>query len=599
MPPSSSVSLDSVTESLADWSLIQLITRADAMAQQGQLQQSIALYQAWLASHQDPLQYVALFNFGTLLGSAKQYIAAEKACRAALQLKPDLFQARLNLGHQLENQGQQEEAIAQWKQVLTQIESTPKPDTALQLHALNNLARSLDPARRYDEAEAHMVRSLQVEPDQPAVLSHYVHIRQKQCIWPVYQAFSDITINQQLCATSALAMLAAYDDPALQLMAAREFVHSKVHTPVPRKPRRSRAKGERIKIGYLSGDLCMHAVGLLTVELFELHDRERFEVFAFCWSREDGSPLRQRLLRAFDHHFKIADLDDATAAQLIEAQGIDILVDLQGLTSGARPNILMHRPAPVQVSYLGLPGTSGLPTVDYILADPFVFPKELAPFMTEKPLYVPRCYQVSDRQREAGPPLTRASCNLPDDKFVFASFNNNYKFTQEVFSSWMRILKQVPDSVLWLLADNAWAQQNMQNQARSQGIDPARILFSGRATPTEYLARLKLPDLFLDTLPYNAGTTANDILWMGTPILTCAGKTYISRMCGSLLTAVGLPELITVSLAEYELKAVQLGRNPRMVATYKRYLNEHRLASDLFNVPMLVKDIEQSFEALV
>jgi predicted O-linked N-acetylglucosamine transferase (SPINDLY family) len=602
MPLSISSGPSSATESLAlslsDWSLADLISRADALTQQGQLLPAIELYRAWLSGRKDPLQYVALFNLGTLLGSAKQYPLAEQACRAALQLKPDLFQARLNLGHQLENQGQLEEAINEWKQVLIQLEGTPNPDITLHLHALNNLARSLETARRYDEAEAHLVRSLQVEPEQSAVLSHYVHIRQKQCKWPVYHAFADITLNQQLTATSALAMLAAYDDPALQLMAAREFVHTKVKLPVPRKTGRTRAADDRIKIGYLSGDLCMHAVGLLTVELFELHDRTQFEVFAFCWSREDGSPLRQRLVRAFDHYFRIGDLDDTSAAQLIEAQGIDILVDLQGLTSGARPNILMQRPARVQVSYLGLPGTSGLPTVDYILADPFVFPQELEPFMTEKPLYVPRCYQVSDRQRVVGPDLTRARCGLPDDKFVFASFNNNYKFTQEVFSCWMRILQQVPNSVLWLLSDNSWAEKNMQNQARAQGVDPARLVFSGRATPTEYLARLKLPDLFLDTLPYNAGTTANDVLWMGTPILTCSGRTYISRMCGSLLTAVGLPDLITYSLSEYENKAIQLGRNSRMISTYKRYLSENRLTSDLFDLPELVKDIEQALNRI-
>ena len=604
MPPSSplssaSVSVsDSTALSLAGWSLVELLTHADALANQGQPLQAIALYQTWLLDRQDPLRYVALFNVGTLLGSVKQYSAAEKACRAALDLKPDLFQARLNLGHQLENQGQLEEAIAQWKQVLVEMEATPKPDATLHMHALNNLARSLETARRYDEAEAHLVRSLKVAPDQPAVLSHYVHLRQKQCKWPVYQAFDDVSLNMQLTATSALAMLAAFDDPALQLMAAREFVHTKVKSPVPPKPGRTWASNARIKIGYLSGDLCMHAVGLLTVELFELHDRAQFEVFAFCWSREDGSPLRQRLLRAFDHYFRIADLDDTSAAQLIEAQGIDILVDLQGLTSGARPNILMQRPARVQVSYLGLPGTSGLPTVDYILADQFVFPKELEPFMTEKPLYVPHCYQVSDRKRVVGPSLTRASCGLPDDKFVFASFNNNYKFTFEVFSCWMRILQQVPNSVLWLLADNSWAEKNMQNLAQAQGVDPARLIFSGRATPTEYLARLKLPDLFLDTLPYNAGTTANDILWMGTPILTCAGKTYISRMCGSLLTAIGLPDLITFSMADYERKAVQLGLNQKIIFVYKRYLSEFGRSSDLFDVPVLVENIEKAFIAI-
>ena len=581
-------------------SLTDLMAQVEALSSQGQVEQAIALYRAWLDQYrQDPMRFVAWFNLGVLFGSLKQSREAEQAYREALQLRPDLLQARLNLGHVLENQGQLDAALEQWRQVLLALETAPQPDPALKLHALNNLARALEIARRYDEAEACMARSLQVNPEQPDVLQHYVHIRQKQCKWPVYQPTGEVTVNRQLLSTSALAMLAAHDDPALQLLAAREFVHKKVQPPVPRKPARARQPGERIRIGYLSGDLCMHAVGLLTVELFELHDREKFEVFGFCWSKDDGSPLRARIVKAFDHHIRIGHLSDEQAAQVIEACGIDILVDLQGLTSGARPNILMQRPAgAIQVSYLGLPGTSGLPTVDYIIADDFVFPPELEPYMTEKPLRVPHCYQVSDRQREVGQPLTRASCGLPEDRFVFAAFNNNYKFTPEVFATWMRILAQVPDSVLWLMADNRWSEQNLRDQAQSHGVDPARLIFAGRAFPAEYMARLALPDLFLDTLPYNAGTTANDILWMGTPILTCSGRTYISRMCGSLLTAAGLPDLITFSLDEYEKKAVRLGRNPKFIEIYKLYLLRYKSEVNLFDMPRLVYELESSLSGL-
>lgn len=582
-------------------SLTDLMAQAGVLSQQGQVAAAIALYQTWLAARPaDPLRYVALFNLGVLHGLLQQPQEAEPLYREALRLQPALMQARLNLGHALENQGQLDAAVAQWQQVLAELAVLPQPDVTLQLHALNNLARALESAKRYDEAEAYMARSLQVEPEQSAVLQHYVHIRQKQCKWPVYQPLGEVTVNRQLLSTSALAMLAAYDDPALQLLAARQFVHEKVQAPAPRKPRRVRQAGERIRIGYLSGDLCMHAVGLLTVELFELHDREKFEVYGFCWSKDDGSPLRERIIKAFDHHVRIGHLSDEQAAEVIEACGIDILVDLQGLTSGARPNILMQRPAgAVQISYLGLPGTSALPTVDYIVADDFVFPPELEPFMTEKPLRLPRCYQVSDRKRDVGPPLTRAACGLPEDRLVFAAFNNNYKITPEVFATWMRILTQVPDSVLWLMADNRWSEQNLRDQAQSHGVDPARLIFAGRAFPAEYMARLALPDLFLDTLPYNAGTTANDILWMGTPILTCSGRTYISRMCGSLLTAVGLPDLITFSLEEYERKAVQLGRNPHRIILYKFYMKEFARSSYLFDVSELTRDFEKSLMGII
>lgn len=574
-------------------SLNDLMAQADALQQQGQVDQSITLYQQWLvANHADPLRLVAWFNLGVLLSAKQRMAEAQAAYEQALQLNPHFFQARLNLGHTRESQGQRPEAIVLWQQVLTDLEQAGQSDQEIQLHALNNIARVSELEHRFDEAEAYMLRSLQIDSTQSPVLQHYVHVRQKKCAWPVYRPIGEVTVSQQLLATSALAIQAAYDDPALQLLAAREFVHAKVQPAAPRRPPKQKVSGERIRIGYLSGDLCMHAVGLLTVELFELHNREQFEVFGFCWSREDGSPLRERIIRAFDHHIRISHLDDDATAQLILACGIDILVDLQGLTSGARPNILAQRPAPIQVSYLGLPATCGMPAIDYILADSFVFPPELEPFMTEKPLRVPHCYQVSDRQRSVGPALSRVSCGLPEDRFIFASFNNNYKFTPEIFGAWMRILSQVPNSVLWLLADNPWAEENMKNQAKISGVTPDRLIFSGRATPTEYMARLQLPDLFLDTHPYNAGTTANDILWMGTPILTYSGRSYISRMCGSLLTAVGLPDLITYSLADYEEKAVQLGNNPRRLESHRRYLNEFRLQSDLFDLPKLVKDIE-------
>lgn len=593
--------LNPLIPDLTPWPLAQVIEQAQALIQQGQPQQAAQWYLQWVACHVDqPLPCsVAWFNLGALYAAAGGEYSAqtEHAYREALRCYPDLLQARLNLGHELEKKDRVEEAIVEWKTVLERLQhATIAPDAELQVHALNNLARTLEVLRRYDEAESYMLRSLEANPDQPPVLQHYVHIRQKQCKWPVYQQpLPQVTVNRQLLSTSALAMLAAYDDPALQLLSAREFVHNKVKPPVPPRPRRKRQPGERIKLGYLSGDLCMHAVGLLTVELFELHDRSKFEVYGFCWSREDGSPLRARIVNAFDHLIRIGHLSDEQAAQVIDACDIDILVDLQGLTSGARPNILMQRPAgAIQISYLGLPATSALPTVDYILADDFVFPPELEPYMTEKPLRVPHCYQVSDRKRDVGPPLTRAACGLPEDKFVFAVFNNNYKITADMFGCWMRILRQVPDSVLWLMADNPWVEDNLRREATAHGIDPTRLIFTGRAQPAEYMARLALPDLFLDTFPYNAGTTANDILWMGTPILTYSGRSYISRMCGSLLTAVGLSDLITFNLQEYETKAVQLGRNPKRVASHGRYLAEQRVCSDLFDMAQLVHGLEHA-----
>jgi predicted O-linked N-acetylglucosamine transferase (SPINDLY family) len=394
------------------------------------------------------------------------------------------------------------------------------------------------------------------------------------------------------------------------LLIAQRFVHERVaapaahltlplHAPQSTQPPRDEGANGRIRIGYLSGDLHMHAVGLLTAELFELHDRSRFEVWAFCWTPESNQPHRQRILKAVDHHVRLAGVDDHTAARLIAQAGIDVLVDLQGLTNGARPGILGYRAAPVQLSYLGLPGTSALPGVDYILADRFVMPPELLPYCTEKPIYLPHCYQVSDRQRAVGIKPTRAALGLPENAFVFCSFNNNHKFTAAMFAAWMRIVLAVPGSVLWLLADNDTARENMLRAAETAGVARERLIFAPRAAPPDYLARFQLADLVLDTFPYNAGTTASDALWMGTPLLTLAGRSYISRMAGSLLSAVGLPDLITESLPAYEALAITLGRTPARVASYKRYLAEQARQSPLFDVPQTVRDIETEFERLV
>ena len=576
-----------------------LLERAEQLNRRGLVEGSAQLYAEWIASTDSPHRHIACFNWGTVLGALRRPLEAEAAYRQALDFKPEFLQARVNLGHQLEQQGRVEEALTEWRLAIDETRETLPGAFELRLHAINNSARLLETQRRYDEAEGFLVRSLRLKPNQSDVIQHYVHVRQKQCKWPQYEPVGDVTVNQLVVGTSPLAMLSATDDPALQLMAAQRFVHERVPKPAETpfhagKP----ARTGRIRIGYLSGDLCMHAVGLLTAELFELHDRSRFEVFAFCWSREDGTPLRARLRAAMDHYVPLAGLDDDTAARRIADCGIDILIDLQGLTNGARPAILGKRPAPVQASYLGFPGTTGLPGVDWIIADPFVMPPELQPYCTEKPLYVPHCYQVSDRKREVGPTPTRADYGLPEGKFVFCSFNNNFKFTDTLFRTWMRILAQVDDSVLWLLADNEWCRENLLAEADAHGVARDRLVFAPRVAPPEYLARFQLADLFLDTFPYNGGTTASDALWMGLPILTLSGRTYISRMAGSLLTNVGLPDLVTFDVASYERLAVQLGTNPMRVASHKRYLAEHGRQSRLFDVPALVRDLEAAFEPL-
>lgn len=579
--------------------LAELVDRATQLQGAGRPDDAVQLYRTWLAHSKGPLKQVACFNLGTILSSLGRDGEARQAYDQALALAPNFPPALLNLGHLLERQGDPEGALKRWAQVIEHTDPPTAANIDLRLHAMNNSGRLLETLKRLPEAEALMRRSLELKAAQPDVIQHYVHVRQKQCEWPLYQAFGEVTLNQLLVGTSALAMMSVSDDPALQLLAAMRFVAERVPKPaaVPLHTQRPPRSG-RIKVGYLSGDLHHHAVGLLIPELLELHDRSRFEVHAFCWTPESGLPQRQRLLKAIDRHVRLAGVDDATAAKLIADAGIDVLVDLQALTSGARPAILGHRPAPVQVSYLGLPGTSALPGVDWILADRFVMPEDYLPYCTEKPIYLPHCYQVSDRRREVAPTLRRADHGLPDGAFVFCSHNNTFKFTEPMFALWMRVLQQVPGSVLWLLADNATARKNMEAAAEAAGVARERLVFAPRVSPSEYLARFQLADLMLDTFPYNAGTTASDALWVGTPILTLAGRSYISRMAGSLLHAVGLPDLVTDSMAAYEKLAVELGRHPARIASYKRYLAEQGRRSPLFDIPQMVRDIEHEFERL-
>ena len=305
------------------------------------------------------------------------------------------------------------------------------------------------------------------------------------------------------------------------------------------------------------------------------------------------------MIQAFDHFIRLDTLDDDDAAQLIRKHEIDILIDLHGQTRGARPQMIARRPAPIQITYLGLPATTGLPAIDYVIADRFLIPEEYAHFYSEKPLYLPDVYQVSDRRRPCAEAPSRQECGLPDDAFVFCSLNNNHKYTPEVFACWMNILRRVPHSVLWLLADNRWAEENLRKEAEKHGIDSGRLLFSKRVSPEQYLARYTAADLFLDTFPFNAGTTANDALWMGLPILTLSGKSFAARMAGALLSAANLPELITFKLEDYEEQAVALAQDRTKLAAIKEKLVAARQESPLFDSKAFAQHLENSFIRLL
>ena len=588
-------------------SVVDLINATQRLSDANHFDIAIKLYKIWLEHSNSPVAYAVQFNLGVLLANSHDDAGAEQAYRAALAQNPTFIEASLNLGTLLERRQRPEEALATWRAILTFGNLKVPNNQPLHIQALNNLGRLLELRNALPEAEAMLTRSLKLAPGQKNVITHWVHLRQKQCAWPVFSPSPGIAQDDMMRATSVLAMLSVTDDPAVQLATARAWVEEKVLRDARPMSRRQSYGHQRLRIGYLSSDFCAHAVSILTAELYGLHDRAQVEVFGFCWSQEDGSALRARVVAGMDHHISIASISDQEAARLIRLHEIDILVDLQGLTLGARHDILSWRPAPVQISWLGFPGTTALPEIDYVIADNFVLPPELEPFFTEKPLRMPQVFQINDRQREIGPRPSRQSCGLPEEAFVFCCFNGNFKFTPELFDAWMRILKQVPNSVLWLVTDNATVRENLCQRAEKNGVARSRLHFAGRVPPADYLARFQVADLFLDTFPFGAGTTASDALWAGLPLLTLVGRSFASRMAGSLLQAVDLPELITYSLEQYQARAVALALERPLIESLKTRLNagrngqrnDQQLSCALFDSPRFVRELETLYRKLI
>jgi predicted O-linked N-acetylglucosamine transferase (SPINDLY family) len=333
----------------------------------------------------------------------------------------------------------------------------------------------------------------------------------------------------------------------------------------------------------------------LLAGVFERHDRRRFETFAISLRPEEESALGQRVKGAFDRFIDVSGQSDGAVAELLHALEIDIAVDLTGFTDGLRPQIFSRRPAPIQVTYLGFPATTGAPYMDYILADAFVIPPAQAQHFSECVVYLPDCFQANDDQRVISARVTRTDAGLPEGAFVFCCFNNSYKLNPAMFDIWMRLLDRVPGSVLWLVSAGAAVGGNLRREAMNRGVDPERLVFAPRQPYAEYLGRLQLADLFLDTLPFNAGTTASDALWAGLPVLTCAGEAFAARMAGSLLQAVGLPELITHSLADYEAKALELARQPELLRGLRQRLAANRRAAPVFDTDRCRRSLESAY----
>ncbi len=532
--------------------LDQLFQKCEALTSQGETANALKLYQAYVGHQAAEHKHMAYFNLGSLQQSQGDTRGAEASYRASVAINPSLAQATINLGLLLEKTGRKAEALIEWAKISDPAPGMPDHAKDMQSMALNHMGRVLEDHKQYDLAEKTLARSLAIDTKQTGVLQHWVHIRQKSCAWPVYIDLPGISRNEMLMATSPLAMLALTDDPVQQLLTAHAFVGRTYGFKVEFLSKGRVYQHDKLRIGYVSGDMCTHAVGLLLPELLEGHDHSQFDIYGYDFSPEDGTAVRTRLKACFDHLRPIHALTDRQVAEQVLADEIDVLIDLHGLSAGARPGIFALHPAPKQGTYLGFIGTTGMPWFDFVVADKHVLPEELTTYFTEKPLYVDGSFIPLTGDETPVREASRAEFGLPQDAFVMAAFGNVYKITPEMFATWMDILKEIPKAVLWLIDDNATTTANIKAHAEKAGADVERILFTPRASHEEYRVKLKLADVFLDTFPYNCGSTTNDVINAGVPLVTMRGRTMVSRMGGSILSALSLEESIALNHADYK-----------------------------------------------
>jgi predicted O-linked N-acetylglucosamine transferase (SPINDLY family) len=566
--------------------------RGNALSELGRFEEALTSYDHALAIKSDYLE--ALHNQGAALRDLRRFEEALTRFDRALALRPEYPEALNSRGVVLSDLKRFDDALVSYDAALA-----IRPDY---VEALYNRANTLSELGRFDEALANYDRALVIRPDYKHLFGLRLFCKMKICDWvEIASDFSQLAekVGSGQPASSPSLVVATPLSAALQKQCAELFVCENF-PPMMRLPEfEGRYEHDRIRLGYFSADFHNHATAHLMTGLFERHDRTRFELTAFSFGQTQRDALRTRLEKAFDRFLEIGGRSDEEVAMLARRLEIDIAVDLKGFTQGSRPGIFAMRPAPTQVNYLGYPGTMGAEYIDYLIADSTLIPEDQQQHYVEKIIYLPDSYQVNDSNRSiAGNIITRAECGLPEVGFVFCCFNNNYKIVPDVFEIWMRLLKAVEGSVLWLLECNTSAMKNLRREAQAWGLAPERVVFATQMAPSEHLARHRLADLFLDTLPYNAHTTASDALWAGLPVLTCLGQTFPGRVSASLLNAIGLPELIAENLDVYEALALELATNRQQLGTLRQRLAANRLTYPLFDTARFTKLIESAYVAM-
>jgi len=535
----------------------------------------------------------AYSNKGVVLQNIDEYRKAVKNFDFAIINNPTNTEAYSNKANIFSELRCYSEAISAYELAIF-----INPDHADSHHNLANLLSTLG---RTEEALTHFKNAFTLNPKAEYIQGNLLHCKLKLCIWNDFdflcKEIETGIINGEKTA-KGLSLLATIDNLQIQKLSAEKYMHHKFPIDnslgsIPKIPRE-----RKIRIGYFSPDFNEHPVAYLTAELYERHNKDQFEVIGFYFGPETNSRIHHRIKYSFDKFINVNHLSDKEIASLSRSMNIMIAIDLAGTTGDCRPKIFSYRAAPIQLSYIGYLGTMGSKSYEYVIADQTIIPEEYQKYYSEKIIYLPN-YQVNDSQRKIADTIfKRSEFNLPENAFVFCCFNNNYKIIPSTFDGWMRILHAVPKSSLLLYSSNKLAEQNLRAEAELRGISSNRLQFCSSIERSEYLARFKIADLFLDTLPYNAGTTASDALWAGLPVLTCVGMSFASRIAASVLRSLNLTELITNSQEEYEALAIELATNPRKVNLIKEKLAQNRFTNPLFNSTLFTHNLETAYEEI-
>ena len=589
--------------------LIEVIGAADPLRKAGQQQQASQLYSIWIQYNpNDSLLPIALFNMACLLTDQNDLQGAKQALERAIERNPDFYPPYINLGTLLERLGNPQEALNKWHAMVNRTPQINGNNVKYKLEGLRQIGRVLENNHMLPNAEVILKQSLDINPTQHDVAQHFTAMRMAQCEWPVIHPFENVTRKHLMKGTGPLSMSIYADDPILQLAAGWNYCRNFIGYPTvdlinehKAQPKALKGKKERRKIGYVSSDLRNHAIGFIMAELFECHNRDDYEITAYYCGIAPEDSLKDRIRKSVDRWVDLREMSDEQAARKIVEDGIEILIDVNGYTKDARTKMFGMRPAPIIVNWLGYPGSMGSPYHHYIIADEWIIPKENEKFFSEKVLRLP-CYQPNDRKRMVSlKKPTRQEAGLPEDAFVFMSFNGAQKISRFTFDRWMQILNRVPNSVLWLLEAThaATTTQRLRDEAKKRGVDPSRLVFAPKAANPDHVARYALADLFLDNQPYGAHVTASDALWMGVPLLTFPGRGFAARVCSGLVRAAGIPEMVVQGPQEFIERAVELATTKKAdLAKIRKKLADNRSTCVLFDTDNLVRHLEKLFDQM-